>query len=114
MDAKPHHRPDSRLFPAKNCTMMYNHGHSGAFMARKKTGSRYRLLEPLDSELTALCAALPGKPSEIGVIRDAVRAYIKTLISGDSELRQRYENALKIQRGGSEGDNVVALPKRSD
>jgi hypothetical protein len=62
-----------------------------------------QLGEPLPSELTAMCEALPGRPTEIGIVRDAVRAY--------TAVRQHYENALKIQRGDSEGDNVVALPK---
>lgn len=82
-------------------------------MARKTTGARHRLGEPLSSELAALCEALPGKPTEIGVIREAVAAYITDLIAADKNLRQRYENVLKLQRGGTEGDNVVALaPKK--
>jgi len=80
-------------------------------MARKTTGSRHRLGEPLASQLTALCEALPGKPTEIGIIRDAVAAFIKAQIA-DRDVRQRYENALKIQRGGSDGDNIVALAKK--
>ena len=51
--------------------------------------------------------ALPGTPFEIGIIRSA-GPYIPTLLK-DRDLRQKYENALKIQRGGSEGDNVVVL-----
>ena len=80
-------------------------------MARKKTGSRLRIGEPRASQLTALCSVLPGKPFEIGIIRDALDAHIQTLIA-DRDLRQRYENALKLQRGGSNGDNVVALTKK--
>ena len=92
---------------------MYNFVPSGAFMARKTTGSRLNLGEPLASELTALCEALDGKPPEIGIVRQALRAYIDSKVAGDRELRQRYETALKIQRGGSDGDNVVVLPKQS-
>ena len=71
-----------------------------------------RLGEPLASQLTALCEAIPGKPSEIGIVREAVEAFIKRQIDADRDLRQRYENALKIQRGGDEGDNVVVLPRK--
>ncbi len=78
-------------------------------MARKTTGSRHRLGEPLASQLTALCEALPGKPTEIGIIRDAVAAYIDEMINSDRNLRQRYENALSIQRGAANGDNVIPL-----
>jgi hypothetical protein len=91
--------------------MMYNFVANGAWMARKKTGSRLRIGEPWASQLTALCSVLPGKPFEIGIIRDALDSYIPTLLA-DRDLRQRYENALKIQRGGSNGDNVVALTKK--
>jgi len=79
-------------------------------MARKTTGSRLQLGEPLASELTAFREALVGKPPEIGIVRDAVRAFIQDRIKADKDLRQRFENALKIQRGGTDGDNVVALP----
>ena len=89
--------------------MMYNFVANGALMARKKTGSRLRIGEPWASQLTALCSVLPGKPFEIGIIREALDAYIPTLLR-DRELRQKYEIALKIQRGGSDGDNVVLLP----
>jgi hypothetical protein len=66
-------------------------------MARKKTGSRLRIGEPWASQLMALSSALPGKPFEIGIIRDALDAYLPALLK-DRDLRQRYENALKIQR----------------
>jgi hypothetical protein len=79
-------------------------------MARKKTGARLGIGEPWASQLSALCSVLPGKPFQIGVLRDALDAYIVTLMA-NRDLRQRYENALKIQRGGAEGDNVVVLPK---
>lgn len=91
--------------------MLYNFAQNGAFMARKKTGSRLRIGEPWASQLTALCSVLPGKPFEIGIIRDALDEHIQTLMA-DRNLRQRYENALKIQRGGSNGDNVVVMPKK--
>ena len=80
-------------------------------MARKTTGARLQLGEPLASELTAFREALIGKPPEIGIVRDAVRAFIQNSIAADKDLRQKYENALKVQRGGSDGDNVVVLPK---
>ena len=48
-----------------------------------------------------------------GDVRDAVRAFIDASITGpaNAALRQRYENALKVQRGGTEGDNIAVLPK---
>jgi hypothetical protein len=91
--------------------MMDINVHSGALMARKTTGSRMQLGEPYASQLTAFCEALVGKPPEIRVVREAVEAFIRERIGADRDLRQRYENALKIQRGGSDGDNVVVLPK---
>ena len=54
---------------------------------------------------------LPGKPFEIGIIRDALDAYIPMLLK-DRELRQRYENALNVLRGAANGDNVVPLTKK--
>ena len=91
--------------------MMYNFVPGGAFMARKTTGSRMRLGDPLADQLTALCEVLPGRPTEIGIVREAVEVYIAASIASDRALKGRYENALKIQRGGTDGDNVVALPK---
>ena len=79
-------------------------------MARKTTGARYRLGEPLNSELAAFCEALVGT-LEIRVIRDALRTYMAHRLSTEPELRRRYETALKKQKGGVEGDNIVVLPK---
>lgn len=80
-------------------------------MARKKTGKRLNIGEPWASQLTAICSVLPGKPFEIGIIRDALDAYIPTLLK-DRELRQKYENSLSILRGASNGDNVVPLSRK--
>jgi hypothetical protein len=79
-------------------------------MARKTTGSRYRLGEPLNSELAAFCDALVGT-LEIRVIREALRMYMDHRLATEPELRRRYEVALKKQMGSVEGDNVVVLPK---
>ena len=77
---------------------MYNFVANGALMARKKTGKRLAIGEPWATQLTAICSVLPGKPFEIGIIRDALDAYIPMLLK-DRELRQRYENTLNTIRG---------------
>jgi hypothetical protein len=78
-------------------------------MGRTTTGARLRLGKELSHQLTALREVLDGNPSEIGIVRQAVRELIQDRLK-DRVLRQRYESALKVQRGGTEGDNVVALP----
>jgi len=40
------------------------------------------------------------------------RAFIKAQTGADRALRERYKTALKLQRGGAEGDNVVTPPKK--
>jgi hypothetical protein len=77
---------------------------------RKLTGARHQLGPELFGELSALCEALVGNPPMVRVIRQAVRAFIKAQIA-DRGVRERYEAALKAQRGGTEGDNVVVLPQ---
>jgi hypothetical protein len=79
-------------------------------MARKTTGSRYRLGEPLSSELAAFCEALLGT-LEIRVIREALRTYMDQRLAAEPELRRRYEIARKRQVGSVEGDNVIVMPK---
>jgi len=79
-------------------------------MARKSTGSRYRLGEPLSSDLAAFCEALLGT-GEIRVIREALRTYMDQRLTAEPELRRRYDVARKKQLGSTEGDNVIMLPK---
>ena len=81
-------------------------------MARKKTGSRLDLHEPLASEFTAFCNALDGDPPEIRVVRDAIRMFMAARLGAVAGLRERYEANLKRREGGPVGGNVVALPKK--
>ncbi len=60
-------------------------------MAPKSKDSRTRFLEPLATDLVAFRAAIGLGATEIGVIRDAVRAYIDGRIAADGDLRSRYE-----------------------
>lgn len=60
-------------------------------MAPKSKDSRLRLLEPLATDFAAFRAAIGMGASEIGVIRDAVRAFIDAKIEKDDELRAQYE-----------------------
>ena len=69
---------------------LYNDVQHGSawciYMARKTTGSRYRLGEPLNSELAAFCDALVGT-LEIRVIREALRMYMDHRLATEPELR---------------------------
>ena len=62
-----------------------------------------RLLEPLATEFAAFRAAMGMGNSEIGIVRDAVRAFIQAKIKRDKALRERYQvelrrlNAKKLQ-----------------
>ena len=78
-------------------------------MAQKTTGSRYRLGEPLSADLSDFCAALLG-PSEIAVIREAVREYIDRRVTSEFELRRRYLAARQARLGAVDTGNVVPLP----
>jgi hypothetical protein len=60
-------------------------------MAPKSKDSRTRLLEPLATDLAAFRSAIGLGATEIGVIRDAVRAYIDSRVAADDDLRGRYE-----------------------
>ena len=72
-------------------------------MAPKSRDSRIRLGEPLATEFAAFRAALGLGASEIGVIRDAVRAFIAARVGRDEDLKASYEaelarlNAAKLQ-----------------
>ena len=63
-------------------------------MALKSKDSRLRLLEPLATDLAAFRLAMGMGVSEIGVIRDSVRAFIDARLDKDKKLRARY----KIER----------------
>lgn len=81
--------------------MMYQ-GAPSCAMAPKSKDSRIRLGEPLATEFAALRAAIGGGSTEIGVIRDACREFIKARIK-DRKFRALYEaelarlNAEKVQ-----------------
>lgn len=60
-------------------------------MAPKSRDSRLRLLEPLATDMAAFRAAMGMGVTEIGVIRDAVRAFIDAKLAADEKLRERFE-----------------------
>jgi hypothetical protein len=72
-------------------------------MAPLSKDSRIRLLEPLATDFAAFRAAMGMGVTEIGVIREAVRAFIDNRIAKDRQLRKRYEiererlRTLKVQ-----------------
>lgn len=49
------------------------------------------MLEPLATDMAAFRAALGMGVTEIGIIRDAVRAFIDSRVKRDKALRDRYE-----------------------
>lgn len=64
-------------------------------MARHSTGARFRLGEPLDSDLADFCAA-NWDSSATSVIREAVRAFIDARLSNPkSDLQERFDGARK-------------------
>lgn len=60
-------------------------------MAPRSKDSRTRLLEPLATDALAFRTAIGMGVTEIGLIRDAVRAFIDSRIAGDDVLRAKYE-----------------------
>lgn len=60
-------------------------------MAPPSKDGRIRLLEPLATDFAAFRTAMGMGVTEIGVIREAVRAFIDNRIGKDRELRRRYE-----------------------
>ena len=60
-------------------------------MAPPSKDRRIRLLEPLATDFAAFRAAVGMGATEIGVIRDAVRAFIDNRIAKNRQLRDRYE-----------------------
>ncbi len=67
-------------------------------MAPLSKDSRIRLLEPLATDFAAFRAAMGMGVTEIGVIREAVRAFIDNRIAKDRQLRKRYESELERLR----------------
>ena len=59
-------------------------------MPPKSRDSRIRLLEPLATDLAAFRAAMGMGVTEIGVIREAVRAFIDDRLK-DQQFRTRFE-----------------------
>ena len=80
-------------------------------MAKTKTGSRYRLGEPLASDLAAFCEASDGT-LEIRVIRNALRHYIDWRLQAEPELRRRFNEAMLRRTGAGETANIVMLPRK--
>jgi hypothetical protein len=62
-------------------------------MAPKSKNARIPLGEPLATEFAALREVLGGGNTEIGVLRDAVRDYIRSRTKAKA-FRQEYEAAL--------------------
>jgi hypothetical protein len=60
-------------------------------MAPNSKDGRAMLQEPLATEMAAFRAAMGMGTTEIGVIRDAVRAFIQAKIHADDKLKARYE-----------------------
>ena len=60
-------------------------------MAPKSKDGRLRLLEPLATDMAAFRATVGMGVAEIGVIRDAVRAFIDARLK-DDEFRARFES----------------------
>lgn len=59
-------------------------------MAPPSKDKRARLLEPLATDFAAFRTALGVGATEVGIIRDAVRAFIDARVARDEELKQRY------------------------
>lgn len=78
-------------------------------MAKKTTGSRFNLGEPLDTDLADFCEAHYGAP-EVRVIREALRLFIDGRLAAEPELRKRFEEARRKRLGAlAEQENVVVL-----
>jgi hypothetical protein len=69
-------------------------------MAAKSKDNRARLLEPLATDMAAFRAAMGLGVTEIGVIREAVHAYIDARIGADDDLRSRFETERERLRAG--------------
>ena len=69
--------------------MMYN-AVPFRTMAPKSKDGRVRLLEPLATDMAAFRATIGMGATEIGVIRDAVRAFIDARLE-DDDFRARFE-----------------------
>ena len=65
-------------------------------MAPRSKDSRLRLGEPLATEFAAFRKAMGMGNSEIGMVRDAIRAFIRNALTRDDELNSRYEAELEI------------------
>jgi hypothetical protein len=60
-------------------------------MAPKSKDTRTRLLEPLATDMGAFRAAIGMGASEIGIIREAVRAFIDSKTTADADLKKRFD-----------------------
>jgi hypothetical protein len=66
-------------------------------MAQLSTGGRYRLGEPLETDLADFCAA-NWDSSATSVIRDAVREFIDARLAAEPEMLRRFEEARKRRK----------------
>jgi hypothetical protein len=83
-------------------SILYKSDFSVFSMAPRTTGARFRLGDPLDSDLTDFCAA-NWDCSATSVIRDAVRAYIDAQLADNEGMQQRYAEARR-KRIAKQGD----------
>jgi hypothetical protein len=81
-------------------------------MAKKTTGSRLQLGEPLASDLADFCEAHYGAP-EIRIIREALRLFIDAQLAAEPKTRKRFQ-AARDMRLAQSGGNVVVLPKKTN
>ena len=70
---------------------------------------RWKLREPLASDLVDFCEAHRGAP-EHRIIADALRAFIDARLKAEPELKKRFDEERRKRRGSIEGDNVTVLP----
>ena len=81
---------------------------TGTEMDNKPKG-RWKLTEPLASDLLDFCEAHRGSP-EHRIIADALRAFIDERLAAEPELRKRFDEARRKRLGVIEGGNVTVLP----
>lgn len=78
-------------------------------MRSKSKGFRLDLGDELDAKLADFCAAY-YKANKTEVIREALDAYIESILDREPERRRRYELA-RQKRGGDTGPPIRLVPK---
>ena len=79
-------------------------------MARKSTGSRFQLGEPLASDLTDFSEAHYSAP-EVEIIRRAVRAFIDAELENDPAGRRRFDEARRTRLAAERPAVALVKPK---